>query len=521
MMGKAIMSSDVSFGQLASRAVRSAIGVRNFKAKLQRKSTDAQGFIQWLWNGADQLGGWILSTAFKIVGGTVVGALQAIFGLFNFTWNFNWNQSDEEINQAIEQRRQAILTRLGGATGKSLGYIVGATGTTAAIAVFNQSLAANALIDAIPELTEELLVEWGALCQLVAQSAIQSFALGAFKNTRNFIKWYAEFYRGYIPEQISNGIANWGKPGSKPWSFAQGVEDLVDLIPIQWLREPIKELIEEFGEAVQEAAYVVGASADAKIAEQKLANRVAPPMGDMQFIEVVPNRANPEEKYILAGSEELIKQELTAIVADNQLLSEKDVGMVFSANPAKAEENVRYQPMLHLQFKETKDDMWQRQDDRELEGEISLRLVNYTSETITQQYLQTLAETVKQKLATPRFIWNKGKQRYTYHDWDKGIRFALLVPSEAEARRVIEQVLDCVTISPDWDNLRKGSESVTGEGVIKPKKVTVLGEVIDQPTKGKEGKVRFLSAQVFLYGKNSKPVHLYHAFGRYKNALIF
>lgn len=91
-------------------------------------------------------------------------------------------------------------------------------------------------------------------------------------------------------------------------------------------------------------------------------------------------------------------------------------------------------------------------------GFISYRLVGESSETITPAKNRVRAERIKDLFATPnRFIWHKGKLKFTYQDYKNGYFFRVLATTKAEAKRLIEQVLDIERKVPDWDRLSTGT----------------------------------------------------------------
>lgn len=87
-------------------------------------------------------------------------------------------------------------------------------------------------------------------------------------------------------------------------------------------------------------------------------------------------------------------------------------------------------------------------------GEISYRVINETSESLTPAKNKIRAERIKRLFTNPtRFIWHKGKLKFTYQDYKNGYYFRLLATNETEAKRVIKQVLDIENKTPNWDKL--------------------------------------------------------------------
>lgn len=124
---------------------------------------------------------------------------------------------------------------------------------------------------------------------------------------------------------------------------------------------------------------------------------------------------------------------------------------------------------------------------RKREGVISFRLMNFKAPTrkvetlIQREQLQPYGAKVKEKFASPPFIWHKGKKQYSYCEWDKGIQFQLLVVSEAEAKRIVEQTLDILSFSPDWRFLNDCSPVDESRFPDSTDYVNVLGKKVAFP----------------------------------------
>lgn len=134
----------------------------------------------------------------------------------------------------------------------------------------------------------------------------------------------------------------------------------------------------------------------------------------------------------------------------------------------------------------------------QVEGEITFRLTEPQYATVSQTEAHSLANRIKSAMATPPFVWKKGRIICRYKDLAKGYDFKLYVVSEAEAKRVIEQVLDIRSHTPDWDNLTV-NESRRNFPIVPPTK-TVYGKSRRMPRQRPRADVRFRYAALHLHG---------------------
>ncbi len=113
----------------------------------------------------------------------------------------------------------------------------------------------------------------------------------------------------------------------------------------------------------------------------------------------------------------------------------------------------------------------------------------------------TYANKVKTAFAQPSFVWKKGKELYSYTDWDKGYQLQLLCRNETEARRVVEQVLDIQSHSPNWERLRKNEavDAASSYPTI-PGTQTILGKSRKKPRRRPIADVRFQYALLHVHG---------------------
>lgn len=114
------------------------------------------------------------------------------------------------------------------------------------------------------------------------------------------------------------------------------------------------------------------------------------------------------------------------------------------------QESVKFHPQIRMLFIE---DQTLVEDGYEpVKAEISFRLIDETESTITPAKAQVLATKIRSLFATGEgFTWKKGREKWVYSDQSKGYHLRLLAWNEAEAKKVIEQILDIQGHTPDWE----------------------------------------------------------------------
>jgi hypothetical protein len=139
------------------------------------------------------------------------------------------------------------------------------------------------------------------------------------------------------------------------------------------------------------------------------------------------------------------------------------------------------------------------------EGEITFRLMDQSSETISRSNAETLARAIKSIFATPPFTWNKGRFKCTYSDKERGYELKLLVTSKTEAERMIRAVLDIRNHSFDRDYLQfiDNDRSYPAN----PGTHRVYGRNVQRFARRRTADVKFRFAQLLIWGKQN-PINL-------------
>lgn len=164
------------------------------------------------------------------------------------------------------------------------------------------------------------------------------------------------------------------------------------------------------------------------------------------------------------------------------------------------QDHAKFKPQISLYFAEDYDDV--DAGETRVTGEIGIRLMRETEATLTEADVKSYANKIKSLFATGGgFTWRKGRYMFSYTETEKGYRLQILAASEAEAKRIIEQVLDIQSHTPNWDNLNK-SEAINSASkypTVPPRK-TILGKSRKMPRRRPVASVKFQYALLHIYG---------------------
>jgi hypothetical protein len=140
-----------------------------------------------------------------------------------------------------------------------------------------------------------------------------------------------------------------------------------------------------------------------------------------------------------------------------------------------------------------------------VDGRISFRLMNQTSQTITPLIVDSYERKIKIAFANNGgFVWKKGKIMCSYTHWEKGYQLQLLCKTIAEGKRVVEQVLDIQEDTPNWEffNSEENDEPTVAYPTI-PERTQIYGSVRRLPRRRPVADVRFQLARLTISGLRS------------------
>lgn len=159
--------------------------------------------------------------------------------------------------------------------------------------------------------------------------------------------------------------------------------------------------------------------------------------------------------------------------------------------------NVAFKPQVKLYFKERFDsDSGERTE--AATGEITFRLMNKTSETISRSDAENLATDIKREFANPIFIWEKGWYTSTYKDTERGYNFKLFCKSKAEGVRVVKQILQIQSHPYNDDYFQYVEHERTYSA--NPGTHVIYGRTRKKIIQRPRADVRFKYAQLLIHG---------------------
>ena len=192
---------------------------------------------------------------------------------------------------------------------------------------------------------------------------------------------------------------------------------------------------------------------------------------------------------------------------------------VYGIPTNELQEKSKFKPQVMLYFQEKLDDI--EPGYAPLTGEISFRLMGEESTSLSRAEVERLANRIKVLFSSPSpFVWRKGKEYYPYNDWALGYCLKLLCRSLAEAKRVVNQVLDIQNHTPQWKKLRINANTEPMEAYPTiPETVTILGERTKLPRQRPICEVVFQYAVLHVHGI-SKPLCLVDRTGNFKDPVL-
>jgi hypothetical protein len=179
----------------------------------------------------------------------------------------------------------------------------------------------------------------------------------------------------------------------------------------------------------------------------------------------------------------------------------------------------RTKPMVTLAFKEDASDVEAGYDP--IRSTISFRLMNQTTDTLSKAEAEAYGRKIKTAFATGGgFIWKKGRTMCSYADWDKGYQLQLMVRNEAEGRRIVEQVLDIQSHSPDWElfAVSENAEPSQAFPTVPPREL-ILGKSQRLPRRRPVASVRYQYAALKVAGL-ARRVIIHDRTYRFRDALV-
>jgi hypothetical protein len=247
-VGGSIVASVVGTGTTVLALVRS-IGLSG------ALRTGAGIAVSGLKSGLAWVAGHAGAFATKFIAGITTGAvLRWCVGGAIRLLNFNWNATDKELDNQVKSAQDALWGVAGGAFGTLLGTSLCGILPGAAVVRVNPGKLA-AIKEVNEELYEEIMPAVNSLV-MASMNVVRKKAFNEiYKNTRRWIKSNSEFIRNFSPFW-ADVIKAWGEEGSKPWTINSAIQQSIESISDEGIKNFAENAWEEFVDSCTEALFV-------------------------------------------------------------------------------------------------------------------------------------------------------------------------------------------------------------------------------------------------------------------------
>ena len=169
----------------------------------------------------------------------------------------------------------------------------------------------------------------------------------------------------------------------------------------------------------------------------------------------------------------------------------------------------RHRPQVSLYFQQNS--LQVRKGDAPVTGEISWRLMDESTDSMTQSKLEVIANKIKNIFGgtTATYVWKKGRTMCSYTSWEEGLQLQILADGEQEGERVTKDVLRAHggTYDSTKFNVNKNKNPLNKYPQTRKTK-TILGKTVQLLIERPVADVRFRYATLALHGL-ARPIHLY------------
>lgn len=211
--------------------------------------------------------------------GVIVGGIVSAVAIFRpqtirEIYSFDWNKSDEAIKKELEGRLNSLYSNLGSAAGTAVGWLAcGVLPGTIAF-FFNPVVASVILKDVSEEMAEETWGELAGLQHGATQLLGSAVVAKGFMSSRRWLKKKdSPFYQILADTLGAERLEKWGKDGEPSWSFQKAVEERIEKIKDEKLKNFTEEFVESLIDSCIEALQVVGRDVGTHLASNAMMQR--------------------------------------------------------------------------------------------------------------------------------------------------------------------------------------------------------------------------------------------------------
>lgn len=176
----------------------------------------------------------------------------------------------------------------------------------------------------------------------------------------------------------------------------------------------------------------------------------------------------------------------------------------------------KFKPQVKLVFRKDFNPVEDTEGYQPHESEITFRLMDQSSDTISRLDAERLATRIKAEFTTPLLTWEKGIYKSTYEDINNGYDLRIYTQTQLESERLIKKVLSIQghIFSNEFYQFITHEKSFPAN----PGTHRVYGQLRKKPVRRPRVTVKFRHAQLVIYGRQ-KPVNLVAAGSRLKSVI--
>jgi hypothetical protein len=370
MEGLVIKAENLLSRQIRRVATNGQIRKLNFNFSLSSQSGGGgggDGLIQRLFSWGGRLAGFV-SGAIRSITWSATSIFGWLVARTTELSQFDWNATDAELLQAVNQRNIGVAASWGRVVGSGVGNVA-ALAIGVGVAYFvpvigGAGLARAVASGAVPELLQEFGATMMGAVNNTAETYVRNDLTYKYINIRSAIKKLgAEKLTRIFGQGASDWITKtWGSQSAPRLTIADSIENSLQRAPGGAATQAfLQAATEEAFDSFIEGGFIMAAELDVQIASAKAANRKA--LGKERTVTVEPDRET-NEKFYITGAEHVIKPQIQQVIHQARIVHNRDIGQIVGQ---PAEEWRRAKPhtkMVTVVMRDKKEPPWRHPDGR-------------------------------------------------------------------------------------------------------------------------------------------------------------
>ena len=298
---------------LNSRIIREIRGERGFNVSEALGSGvsgsitgTGSGFWSSLVKGTGKVFGFLLKGAGAILNWAWNWLKNNAIQLLTEIYYFDWNTSDKQIADEIEQNNLQIVRGLGNLLGSGSVYLV-SIGIAYGLKAYFPVVAGRVALALAEEGGQDLKGRLNGLIDTAGENFIRNIGLGSYAWLRRQIKGEA------TPDN------------NKPWILTDKIDEKINKVQNKWFRNFLQGYKDGFEDAIFDVGYIISWTLDDhyEAIRQAQQENIEP----IRTIEVFPDREG-EESITITDTQGNIEENLQNYLSTHQLVENRDLGVI-------------------------------------------------------------------------------------------------------------------------------------------------------------------------------------------------